>query len=363
MSGIGADAVPQVSMHALLLSLVIAFGQGEPTETYKNPDLDLAFNHPKSWKFQKQRSGGDKAIIPLSSGKTATLEVYDVVFASDRGQWQDLQKQFLTQLHRDVVRQWQEEILSVPLLMTLGQFEAKGTNTSILSGLLYSRTPRKFVFRLTSPSEEYSNLEVQLRTSLQTLRTLDGKTLTAEDPAALHTDEDFKVKPVQEPEKAMPVGESRSKPKVVRGEKTADGRTGGVDVRLYFPKDWTGAAISPTEFKLVGPEKLEIRASIASILDSPPQRAALTLSAAKSLDGFETVSKRDDYEATSKTGALVMWVSREGLFSKKPVASFDAAGRNGDFYWVFSWSGKPTDTAKLKALEALAQGMSLEPKP
>ncbi len=354
-------------MKIAALFLLIGLQQAASTVEYKNPELNLAFSHPKSWEFKTDKKGVTKVTIPTGTpGSTASMEIYSVAFNGEGDAWQNVQKEFLKQMKRDVVRQWQEEILGVPMLMTRGGYEEKGNQMAMLTGLMYSRTPRKMLFRLIAPAAAYDAIEFDLRSSLQSLHTINGALPLPEDPNRKITPEDTVVKPVEAPPKVTVIERSKPKDKLVKGSQSLDFQAGGKPVKLQFGPGWTAERDAAGGYDFHNPAVAgSIHIIVNSTLDSDHPEVAMFKASGLALNDFEKVTKRDETNpAANKAGAFVSTIWRVGTSSKGAITSCEAAGMLGDFYWLATYKLDGTlPEAGHKAVELLFSSMSVESTP
>lgn len=348
------------------LFLLVSLHQAPSTVEYKNPELNLAFSHPKSWTFVTNKKGVTSVTIPTDTkGVTGSMEIYSIAYNADEDLWQNVQKDFLKQMKRDVVRQWREEILGVPLLMTRGGYEDRGSQMAILTGLVYSRTPRKLLFRLTAPASVYDSIEFDLRASLQSLHTIDGTLPSTEDPNRKVTPEDAVVKPVMAPPKVTVIDKSKPSEKLVKGPQSVDAQAGGKSVKLRYATGWTCEKdATGFNFHATGiPGSIHV--TVSSTLDSDNPEVAIFKASAISLNDFDKVTKREETNPKpNKAGAFVSTIWRDGVSGKGAIESCEAAGLLGDFYWLATYrlDGSLT-VASRKAIDLLFAGMSVELAP
>src|SRR5690242_18114511 len=118
---------------ALLAVSVVA----QDKAVFRDDHLGLQFEHPKTWKVRKERNGSVFS-IPLDGGTEATLQLFPAKFNDKADQWQLIQVDINRSLKRTVDKQWQEEYLTVPMLLTRSHYEVNGQTVSALVGLLYS---------------------------------------------------------------------------------------------------------------------------------------------------------------------------------------------------------------------------------
>src|SRR5262249_52880941 len=132
-------------MTVALLASVLALSSAQQTDS-KNVDLaqiGLSFSCPKSWEITTDKKANVEIVFPIPDTQhTANLNIYPVAFDQDTATWQHMQDVFGKTLKRDVAKQWQEEILGVPLLLTRSNYSEKNVPLASVTGLLYSSNPK-----------------------------------------------------------------------------------------------------------------------------------------------------------------------------------------------------------------------------
>lgn len=350
---------------ALLLSLSLY--QGSAQLEYRNPELNLAFSHSKAWTFTTDKKGVTRATIPMANSVgLARLEIFSVMYNADRDLWENIEKDFLKQLKGDVVRQWREQILGVPLLLTRGTYNDKGDQKAILSGLMYAKAPRKLRFRLIAPADGFDSVEFEFRSALQTLHSIDGSTPATEDPNRKVTPDDMKVQPILAPPKVMYLTSGKANQKIVKGSQSIDVKAGGKNVSLRFETGWAATKDESGTITLTGPDAPSpIHVNVNSLLDSDSPLVALFKASSQSLNDYLKVATREETMPKANTaGAMESTVWRTGTSAKGPMASCEAAGLLADFYWLATYRQDATLTpAQRRAVDTLLGSMSVELTP
>ncbi|HRF59705.1 MAG TPA: hypothetical protein PLH94_07310 [Fimbriimonadaceae bacterium] len=325
-------------------AILTAPQSGEKTIT--DPELGLSFTHPKSWQVSRDRSKAWKITMPLEGGVKASLEIFAVSFREPADRWQEYQALANQNLKRTVDRQWQEEILGVPMLLTRIYYSQKDVPMATLVGLLYGAVPKKMNFRLTAPSAGFEQAEQEWRTALQSLRTISGKLPDAEDPSKPPPD------PVLQP--ATPKNQAVLKPptqekptRKVRGRAKLPARAAGRDVVFTYPGGWTATPDGDGFVLTRGGFKGRLRLEVLGTLDSPPPARALSALSGNSLGEFSKVTLRDETRPSyNKAGAMVTWVRREGLNVDQPLIIQQAVGDCGDYYWLIDYRSDDPRSAR-----------------
>lgn len=366
---------------ALIFSAVVfrpAMQDAQNTQNYTDPQLGLSFAHSSAWILEKpnvpkgtkknRRKNQDDSVhfrIPLTGAvEDADLVIMRAGFSGPPETWQKIQTDTNTNLHREVERQWQQDILGVPLLLTRINYAENGVNRTTLTGLLYNDAPSKLLFRLTGPASDFDKAQFQFDQAMQTLRTTNNELPKAQDPNAPPSQKTAKTDdrgakhvlytaPAPAPPKLAPV----VIPLVVSTKK----------VELRVPKGWTADHVDGNTLELHTPElPYPLKVKLASTLDSDPPATALLTASADSLKDFTSVVRRDDTKpVVNEGGCAVASIWRTGKGANGELVSMEAAGTCGDFYFVATCRPVPGPSfaAQRKALEQLLQGISIQAVP
>jgi len=323
------------------------------TIEYANYDTNLVFSHPKDWriKIEKKSQAMHATLLPRSKTKIAELDVYSVVWGAKPDLWQDVQLQINKQMSRDVVRQWQEDILGMPMLLTQTHYYQKGREMEGLSALIYMQWSKKMLLRLTADVTSYSDAEVELRQALQTLHTVDGSTPVAEIPDRPITKAEAAETVTPGMEDVTVITPDPLHLKVHKGPLGVPVTVGGKAAELRFPKGWT-ASKTTAGFELRNPKLRDpVEIIVNSDLDSDDASDALEKATAASLNRFNLVQTRDEVAGMLYgSGSSVSWVWRVGQGSAGPICAWDAVGQIGDNYWQLAYAPEHVATKKEHAL-------------
>lgn len=349
---------------ALCLTLApAAWGFGA---VFSSPELGLTFQHPDNWQVTTKK-GDTRIVIPLPEGGTAQLSIFPRAFNSDIVTWNAVEKDIAKQQSQTVDSQTQEEIMGVPLLLTRVRYTDNGRAMESLSGLVYSATPRKLLFLLRAPEGDFDKAEEAWRAAMTTLRTLDGKLPTIENP-------DRKVTPEEAKAGSGPPMHvttiTQDKPKRVslhKGPVVVQASAAGRKLILRLPSGWSSEKRDDGSVMLRHADlSSPLKVLVLSSLDGDEGRVALDKASAASLAAYSGVRKREDpTPAANAAGAMVATVWRWGADAVGNVEGCDAVGISGDFYWTFSYRGSlPMPATKdVKLLQELVKTMSVELAP
>lgn len=336
--------------------------QGAPaTASFSNPELNFTFEHPKSWKVATSRKAISTVSIPLPDGLgEASMEIYAVAFQRKPELWLSLQADVAAQMQAEVERQWTEELLGVPLLLT----KTRTSSGPVLQGLLFSATQRKLLFRLSAPASGFQAAESAWRKVWPSFRTVDGTAVKPEDPDRIPENPDPKAVPIERPSPINVISGGPLKPETTLAPVTIECSAAGRKLRLHVPEGWSGVLGEDGAVTLKNPAlPRELRVVVLSTLDSDPPGRALFKASQRNLEKFESVKLREEPKPRPNVaGATVSWVWRIGQAGQAPMRSFDAVGQTKEFYWVFgtSWTGDAYTKAEHDLLLALVEAMSVE---
>ncbi|MCW5937950.1 MAG: hypothetical protein KIT11_11665 [Fimbriimonadaceae bacterium] len=322
---------------ALIAAVLLSAQEAPQKQVYSDPKLGLSLEMPADWTMRKERVG-TTIEIPLANNGKATAQIYNAVFRQTAEEWQSVQKEVSEAMGRTVENQWQEEFLGVPMLFTRLRYAEEGARVSTLVGLLYSRTPEKFQFRMTAPVEQAPEAEQKWRDALLTLRTISGQLPEGEDPS----------QPViaPQPKKNTIVLKPADAGK-------GDGYVGPVRARvgeasdpydIFLPEGWQLASDGTlTHPSLRGRIMLTARGGTAI-----EALRALTADASGSLKEYDQVRLRKDAAPKyNRAGAEVATVWRYGTKDGAPLNVLHAIGFNDLAFWLLTY--RSVDDATLKA--------------
>lgn len=303
-----------------------------------------------------------KVMMPIEgSSQSALLELYNVGFNSEKDVWQLGQKSINERMKREIMRQWEEEFLGVPMLLTKVSYVGKEGPQILLTGLIYSRTVKKLMFRLAAAPDDYDKAEFAWRETMNTFRT--GSAWAPEDPTKKPDPKapprTMLPKPVVTNPNSLSAETKITKPPVAIAASLA-----GRKIEVRVPGEWAGKVQEDGTILLTHPEVAgNLKLTLSTALDSDPPQRALLISASKTLDDYQKVLKRDESAPSkNKAGATVAAVWRTGTRAEGDLFTCDAVSTNGDLYFILSF--RSTNAGKIgaerKIIETLLQNCSIE---
>jgi hypothetical protein len=353
--------------YAPLIGLLIAIAS-QQSKTYTSPELGLSFTYPADWTVQENKRLGETRLTMGQAG--SSLASYVLIYASATRdsieQWQLIQETVAKQLRLTMEKQWQEELLGVPLLLSRTRMVQGAEPTTMLTGLLYTRTARKFHFRLVAPSQSFDEAERKWREVLLTLQTTSGELPKVEDPSVAKPEDPTKRPPVEKPKPITRLTPEKTVVKVRRAEKSLSVAAAGRPAVLYYPENWeisvSGNRLQATSGGLRGTLQVEV----FSTLDSPQPEKALLRASGESLASFRSVTSRQDQALANHAGARCLYVLRTGVSqSGGKIVTLEATGASGDLYWLIRYRADPGehfDSDRGRLMDLIAR-MSVEPGP
>lgn len=320
-------------MHVAALALIAIAAQDQSLVDFKQTQTHFIFSYPKTWKQSKTRYSTIFEFPVNDKGDKGTVEVMSLANSNDKDEWQIGQANAVKAERRELVRQWQEEILEVPLMMTRSKLMRGEQELTRDTGMLYSDSAIKFVFHLVAPTPDFDSANYMWHQVLQTLRHEAGTKQKPFDPNG---------KPkLGDGGKMMVWGAPAKEPpkKPVIGEMSVAATAAGKNFALRYPKGWTVTkADDKFEFKhpdVAGP----VTVAIQSQVDSAPVARALLSVSSDSLERYATVTSRleapIDYTRAGMTSTFI-W--RIGTTASGPLTTLEGAGSLGNEYWLLTYS-------------------------
>lgn len=355
-------------MIATLLGLTLLAQTTAEPKIYTNTELGLSFEHPATWQREDRRVGPVFTYPIAGLAEGARLELYAVAFRDTIENWFRNENLINEQLKRTVERQWQEQILGVPMLMSRIVYADKGSSRTTLVGLLYSATPRKMSFRLTCATAGFDDAETAWRKVLESIRPLSGELPQPEDPTAAPPVQPT-PRPVSPSQPTRPPVrlEAQARPgRLILGPVTLDQTVSARPARLRLPAGWSSAssegALTLTRTGLVG----TIRVELFSTIDSPEPDRHFQRLAAKGLEAFGSVRRREEPPVrTAPSGVRVSVVTREGEVNGGALVLLHAVGAVEPFYWSLTYRAvdQKAYQSDQRALQELLDVLRLESAP
>lgn len=354
----------KLSVAAILLCACVALAVGQtqipPDKAFfPIPGTGFGFLRPKAWKTGHTRYEERLYLPTAKSHGTAVAHFIAIDFRDTIANWQAAQVDVAKQRKATIERQWQEEVLGVPLLLTKMTYDADGAGHVVLSGLLFTATPNKMFFRIECLADDFDEVDADWRTAFETLRTTDGSTPQPDDPNRPLTKTEVEEKPVVPPPVTQ-IGAEGRKPKIVEGSIKVPGKAGGMNALIRLPKGWEALVQKDGSWLLHGSDpKVVLRMTLASTLDSDPPRQALFKSATASLNSFKLAPDRTEFDDKSnRAGAVYSTIWRSGIANAGgSLTSCDSIVISGQFYVIVSgiFSGGLPTSAKKAVDEMLSE--------
>lgn len=351
----------------MIASLMIALActpgalQGQVYE-YKSQEAGLGITFGPEWKVLPIKGRNKSGMVKLSFGEgQAVLELFALPYSGDTSIWLKGQRLAAESMKREVLFEREEEILGVPLLVVQSAWDGSSGRQNSLAGMIYARAARKLMFRLEASENSFSDANQAFRVALQSLRTLDGKTPTAEEPFRKQDPAEFKkVKPALTPLVLKDEGKPASATVQTQEERAKlDLTLAGKSVAFSYPSKLKVEKKGEVWIATTAEgENLEIR--FASSLDSDLPGTAYRKAWSATLDEFDGVVDRQDATFTEKPFVL-NWVWRIGKGTDgKALFQLHAVGEQEDFYFLVKLKGGEVSAETRSRLEQILKSLRIE---
>ena len=317
---------------------------------YRDTKLGLQFEYPKVWKLRKDKFA---TVLEFNTEKGTPVQVqlFSARFKDSADTWQLIQVEINKGMKRTVDRQYQEEFLGVPMLMTRISYTDANRAMFGLTGLLYTSFEEKLNFRVSGPIEGADDGIAAWHEVLLTLRTTTGDLPTAEDPN----------KPSVKPEEPKPTKiwkQDQSSRKPIRGAQIQNFKVGGQEFVLNLPKDWKFESGQLSHPSIKGSINLDLG---IAILEEAASKLNEVSGAA--LTQFEKVRLRVDSKPfVAESGAIVGQIFRYGETKGQTLSVGHILGSCQAVYWLVTYKGKDEASTKsdLKVLNDLIEHFYVE---
>jgi len=349
---------------ATLLMASLAVQEPQPV-LFRDNQLNIQFNRPADWKQTKSDRRQTNFDIPIpGSTNVAKLEIVRAAFRGDRDTWQTIQLRSNETAGRTVLRQYEQELLGAPVLLTQVEFTERGVPLMRLSGLHYTRTPVKFLFNLTAPVSSYDSVAFLWNQTLESFRTVNGQPLLVEDPSAPLPSTPVRVEPVRPPRVISTTGSAGTN---IGDYRRVDAKSGEQAIPILVPKDWTATAQGDGTLSLNrrGMDGVVV-VRLEGLIDAEAGRRALATSAADSFKRYSVVDVRQDIEPMiAKSGNSVGSVWRHGKTAEGELATFEGfvAGTSHFMLLRYETSRPKQNRNAMRWLKELLESISFAPTP
>lgn len=333
-----------------LIATVMAF-QANDVKVYESKPTDLKFSYPSEWKLKKDRLSDEFSFVV--EGKPVTVQVMVTEMSYPKEHWQEVNREINNTSNRQVLRQWEEELLGVPLLLMRVRDTNKAEPQIILTGLLYGARAQKMLFRLNAPEAISAQAESIWTNVLLSSNTISGvmpgeATNGGTTQVPVNTNPDGKVSIITPPTK---------KPeKPVRGEgKVKIDESSGL--MMYYPPAWT--------FKDGEMSRPEAKVKVThGVGDERVARSAWLKVCGGALNRISAVVSRHETEIKyTRAGFQGSTLHRVGAAGDYEETQWIVYGWSAGYYYVLEWSGAKSDFDKAKdALAELYQLSAVAPE-
>lgn len=321
---------------AAITSALIGIALGltqDRTRTYEDRSTDLILTYPESWKMEKQRYATVFQFPVQNENVIVRILKTDQRYPAEH--WQSSVKMVEETNGNEVLEQWTEDLLGVPLLMTRYREQRGAVRSIVLVGLLYAKTPEKMSFRVIAPETVAQEAEQVWRNVLVSARTVSGKLPEREEPGSAAPVE--VVPPGRErPTKSVTIGGNSAAEagSAYKGpvRVTADADRG---LFAYLPEGFTldGTKLKPAD----GSWTLEMAYGVGDLESS---KAGWLRQCSMGRTPLTTVERR--HEPKPKVGAAgftLMEMVRTGRVEETPSVQLVVLGWSGGLAYTAEFRG------------------------
>jgi hypothetical protein len=364
---------------AFLLAFVTNHGQDPQTPAdpnltqYQNLRVLMKFTHPKTWVVTTNKKGESRFLVPIEgTSDKAVIEIMPVLFSSEKDVWQLSQVGINKTMKREVERQWEEEILGVPILLTKVNYNDKGTLRTSVTGLVYSLGFNKMMYRIVASPSEFDKVDYAWRQVLLSLRTMYGEMPKVEDGSKPS------VPDPNAPARGFPPDEilhpqiphEVNKPvatKPVKAPLATTVEVGGQKLAIHAPTDWKIEMGKDGAFVLRNPAIGSVinGTLFANVGSDPPPIALFKMSAADLNDFAKVTQRTESLPKPNKAGTPVAQIWRTGKSASGDLITCEAAVLTPDHYILLNY--RSTDVARSageqRLIQMLLDQISIEPAP
>lgn len=322
----------------LLAGIVVGLApQDQPVQTkvVQEKKLDLQLDVPRPWNVRRTSYGQELRF--KVDGQDVNVRLIVAPLPPSQGLYQESVRDVQASQGNMVVRQWEEEILGVPLLLTQltvpDKTDATKPATTRLMGLLYGGQKDAFSFQLETLEAAYPAAEQQWRNALLTIRTISGSLPTQagqappDDPEPVRPQNEVKVHVVR-PDDGAP-----KEPKFGPVRVVADESAG---LFAYLPEGWSASE----EGVLKGPNTTTtITLSVGAGTKEVTRRTYFS-KAGSLLSTLTKVEKRHEPKpSVNNAGFETEWMERFGPTADGQGGHRVAFGWSGTLYWTITAQG------------------------
>jgi hypothetical protein len=332
------------------LCAAVAF-QDDSLKDYANPATDMRLKYPSSWSLKKDKYADELRF--KVDGKDVYVELMGIEMNFPAQHWQDVTREINTNGDRAVLRQWEEELLGVPLLLTKVRDLSKTDVEIAITGLILSNRPQKMLFRLHTPESVAVSAEEQWNKVMLSADTISGKLPSEAAPVSPTAGSAGTTSVGTTPGKVQVIEAPTGSPKKVkRGSERIP-----LDVDrgtfLYIDEGWTlkegtlsNGSILIQFTQGIGEERVA--------------RSEWLLVCGAALDRLNTITNRIEPEAKFwESGFKGTYMERRGTTASGSEVQWVAYGWMGGYFYTLNWAGtelefKSSKESREKLIETLA---------
>jgi len=333
-----------------ILCAAVAF-QDVSLKEYTSPTTDMRLKYPSNWSLKKDRYADELRF--KVDGKDVYVELMGIEMNFPAQHWQDVTREINTNNDRAVLRQWEEELLGVPLLLTKVRDMGKAEIEISITGLILSNRTQKMLFRLHAPESVAPSAEEQWNKVMLSADTISGKLPSESAPTTTPENGGGSATVSTTPGRVQIIEPKIGPPKTVKRGSVRMPLDVDRGTFLYLNEGWDMKEGTLSN----GSTLLQFGQGIG---EERVARSEWLKVCGSALGRLNTITGRVEPEPKYReSGFRGSFLERRGTTADGSEVQWVAYGWMGGYFYTLNWAGtelefKSTKEAREKLLESLA---------
>ncbi len=325
--------------------------QDDSLKEYTSPVTDMRLKYPSSWTLKKDRYADELRF--KVDGKEVYVELMGIEMNFPAQHWQDVTREINSSNDRTVLRQWEEELLGVPLLLTKIRDLGKADIEIAITGLILSNRPQKMLFRLHTPESVAQSAEEQWNKVMLSADTISGKLPSEAAPTTPDGNGGGTATVNTTPGKIQVIEPKTGAPKTIKRGSVRLPLDEERGTYLYVSEGWT------VKDGVLSNGSVQLQFS-QGIGEERVARSEWLKVCGTALGRLNTITGRIEPEAKYReSGFRGTYLERRGTTADSGEVQWIVYGWMGGYFYTLNWSGteleyKSTKDAREKLFEQIA---------
>lgn len=307
----------------------------DTTKVWSNPTTDIKLTYPSAWSLKK-----DKYIDELKfkvGDKDVRVELTGIEMNFPASHWQEVVREINSNNDRSVLRQWEEEFLGVPLVLTRVRDISTSEPEIVITGLLMSRRNMKFMYRLYAPEGVIQEAENQWSQVLMSADSVSGKLPSEQLPEGTEQGNSNVTVNTQNPGKVQVIQPKTEAPKEIKRGSVRLPLDAERGTFIYLPEGWE------LKDSVLSNGSIQLQLS-EGIGDERLAKSNWLKQCGSALDQLSKVTGRVEPEASwTQSGFKGSYLERRGTSGDQELVQWVAYGWSAGYFYSVSWSGSELD--------------------